>query len=134
MEFKGGKLHQLITDQIQNSNKIFANRYQGTLGVWYFIVDSTIHFENVLSLILFLLIIFNEFDMIDLSFPIVALSVNIVLMSIRNLVFEMRQRAVTQKINNKVIECLWIVRNSARYVPISWAECKAGHIIMVKSG
>ena len=90
MEFKGGKLHQLITDQIQNSNKIFANRYQGTLGVWYFIVDSTIHFENVLSLILFLLIIFNEFDMIDLSFPIVALSVNIVLMCIRNFVFEMR--------------------------------------------
>jgi hypothetical protein len=90
MEFKGGKLHQLITDQIQNSNKIFANRYQGSLGVWYFIVDSTIHFENVLSLILFLLITFNEFDMIDLSFPIVALSVNIVLMSIRNLVFEMR--------------------------------------------
>ena len=90
MEFKGGKLHQLVTDQIQNSNKIFANRYQGTLGVWYFIVDSTIHFENVLSLTLFLLIIFNEFDMIDLSFPIVALSVNIVLMSIRNLVFEMR--------------------------------------------
>ena len=95
MEFKGGKLHQLITDQIQNSNKIFANRYQGSLGVWYFIVDSTIHFENVLSLILFLLITFNEFDMIDLSFPIVALSVNIVLMSIRNTVFEMRQRAVT---------------------------------------
>jgi len=27
MEFKSGKRHQLITDQIVNSNKIYANRY-----------------------------------------------------------------------------------------------------------
>ena len=27
MEFKGGKLHQMISDQYNNSNKIFANRY-----------------------------------------------------------------------------------------------------------
>lgn len=27
MEFKGGKRHQLITDQFYNSNKIYANRY-----------------------------------------------------------------------------------------------------------
>ena len=27
MEFKGGKLHQIISDQVKTSNKIFANRY-----------------------------------------------------------------------------------------------------------
>ena len=27
MEFKGGKLHQLISDQIVNSNEIYSNRY-----------------------------------------------------------------------------------------------------------
>lgn len=27
MEFKGGKLHQIISDQVKNSNKIYANRY-----------------------------------------------------------------------------------------------------------
>jgi len=27
MEFKGGKVHQLISDQPKNNNKIFANRY-----------------------------------------------------------------------------------------------------------
>ena len=66
MEFKGGKLHQLITDQITNSNMIFANRYQGLLGVWYFIIDSSFHFENVLSLLLFVIIQINEFDMISI--------------------------------------------------------------------
>jgi magnesium-transporting ATPase (P-type) len=72
--------------------------------------------------------------MIDNGFPIVALSVNVALMSIRNVVFEMRQRAVTQKINDKVIECLWITRNIARYIPITWSECKPGHIVKIKSG
>lgn len=134
MEFKGGKLHQLITDQIVNSNMIFANRYQGVLGLWYFFIDSSLHFENVLSFVLFMLIKFNEFDMIDITFPIVALSVNVFLMSIRNIVFEMRQRAVTDKINNKIIENLWISRKFKRYVPITWAECKPGNIIRVKSG
>ena len=27
MEFKGGKLHQMISDTVKNSNKIYANRY-----------------------------------------------------------------------------------------------------------
>ena len=27
MEFKGGKLHQTISDQAKTSNKMFANRY-----------------------------------------------------------------------------------------------------------
>ena len=63
-----------------------------------------------------------------------ALSVNIALMSIRNIVFEMRQRAVTVKINSKIIENLYISRTFKRYVPITWAECKPGNIIRVKSG
>ena len=57
MELKGGKLHQLISDQIVNSNKIYANRYQGGYGLWYFLIDSTFHFENVLAMLLFFLIL-----------------------------------------------------------------------------
>ena len=72
--------------------------------------------------------------MIDNSYPIVAVSVNVALMSIRNIVFEMRQRAVTSKINEKLIECLMINRNNARYVPITWSECKPGHIVKIKNG
>ena len=134
MEFKGGKLHQLITDQIVNSNRIFANRYQGFLGVWYFIIDCTIHFENVLSMLLFVLIQVNEFEMIDSSYPIVALTINVFLMSIRNVVFEMRQRTVTNNINNKNCELLWITRKFKKYVPGNWAECKPGNIIQIRAG
>ena len=59
MEFKGGKLHQMISDQVRNSNKIYANRYQGGFGVWYFIIDTTFHFENILAVILFFLILYS---------------------------------------------------------------------------
>ena len=59
MEFKGGKLHQMISDQGRNSNKIYANRYQGGFGVWYFIIDTTFHFENILAVILFFLILYS---------------------------------------------------------------------------
>jgi magnesium-transporting ATPase (P-type) len=63
-----------------------------------------------------------------------ALIVNIFLMIVRNIVFEMRQRAVTLKINKKIVENLWISRKFKKYVPIFWAECKPGHIIRVTSG
>jgi len=60
MEFKGGKRHQLITDQIVNTNKIYANRYQGLIGVWYFTIDCVYHFENLLALLLFAIILYSE--------------------------------------------------------------------------
>lgn len=60
MEFKGGKLHQVITDQVTNSNKIYANRYQGVVGIWYFLIDSTFHMENVLAIVLFFLILYSQ--------------------------------------------------------------------------
>lgn len=88
----------------------------------------------MLSLLLLTIIKINEFDMISIAFPIMALSVNITLMGIRNIVFEMRQRAVTHKINNKIIENLWVSRTFKKYVPITWAECKPGAIIRVKNG
>lgn len=60
MAFKGGKLIQLITDSPVNNNKIYANRYQGAIGIWYFIIDSVIHFENLLALILLVMIYYSE--------------------------------------------------------------------------
>lgn len=91
MEFKGGKRHQLITDQIINNNKIYANRYQGVLGVWYFIIDCVYHFENTLAVLLFILIFFSDkFNQISIVFPVVTLTVNIGLMAIRNITFELR--------------------------------------------
>jgi magnesium-transporting ATPase (P-type) len=113
---------------------IFANRYQGFLGLWYFIIDSTLHFENCLSVILLLIILNDEFDMLDVSFPLIAFSINVFLMSIRNVVFELRQRNVTDKINNKVVDFLFITRKFKRFVPIHWGECLPGYIIRVKSG
>mgnify|MGYP000854435329 CR=1 FL=1 len=135
MEFKGGKLHQLISDQVTNSNKIYANRYQGGFGAWYFIIDSTFHFENVLAIVLFFLILNSqEYNQIEISFPVVALSVNVALMCMRNLTLELRQRKVTNKINNKQIEYLMITRKIKRFIPIYWADVKPGYILRVKSG
>jgi magnesium-transporting ATPase (P-type) len=76
----------------------------------------------------------NSPGMIDISFPVMALSVNIILMMIRNFVFEIRQRKVTRKINSKVIQMLYITRKFKKFVPTTWAECKPGHIIKVKNG
>jgi magnesium-transporting ATPase (P-type) len=135
MEFKGGKLHQMISDQVRNSNKIYANRYQGGFGVWYFIIDTTFHFENILAVILFFLILYSqEYNQIQISFPIVALSVNFGLMCMRNLTLEHRQRKVTNKINNTPIEYLMITRRVKRFLPITWADAKPGYILRIKSG
>ena len=91
MEFKGGKIHQIISDQVKNTNKIYANRYQGGFGLWYFLIDTVIHFENVLSIVLFVLIIYSqEYNQVAVSYPILALSVNFGLMIIKNLSLEMR--------------------------------------------
>ena len=135
IEFKGGKLHQMITDQPNNNNKIYANRYQGAIGVWYFIIDSTFHFENILAILLLVMILYSyEYNQVPYSFAIVALLVNVSLMCIRNLTFEFRQRKVTNKINNKTIEFLMITRKMKRFVPISWADVKPGYILRVTSG
>jgi len=47
----------MISDQVKNQNKLYANRYQGAFGIWYFIIDTVFHFENVLAVILFFLIL-----------------------------------------------------------------------------
>ena len=61
MEIRGGKLHQLLTDQEVNNNRIFANRYagRGIIGFWYFVIDCTYHFENFLLFFLILLIFYG---------------------------------------------------------------------------
>ena len=70
--------------------------------MWYFLIDTTVHFENILAIVLFFLILYSqEYNQIEISFPIVALSVNVTLMTMRNLTLELRQRKVTNKINNK---------------------------------
>jgi hypothetical protein len=81
----------MISDQVKNQNKLYANRYQGAFGIWYFIIDTVFHFENVLAVILFFLILnSSEYNQIEISFPIVALSVNVALMCIKNLTLELR--------------------------------------------
>lgn len=128
-------MHQLITDQPNNSNKIFANRYQGLIGVWYFIIDSTFHFENILAIILLCMILYSqEYNQVNYSFAIVALLVNVGLMCVRNITFELRQRKVTNKINNRTIEFLMITRKIKRFIPINWADVKPGYILRLTSG
>jgi len=55
-------------------------------------------------------------------------------MCIRNITFEMRQRKVTNKINNKLIEYLMITRKVKKFVALTWSEVKPGHIIRITSG
>jgi len=52
----------------------------------------------------------------------------------RNLTLELRQRKVTNKINNKQIEYLMITRKVKRFLPITWADVKPGYILRIKSG
>lgn len=120
---------------MKNTNKIYANRYQGGFGIWYFVLDTTFHFENILAIILFFLILNSqEYNQIEVSFPIVALTVNFALMLTRNLTLEHRQRKVTNKINNKQIDYLMITRKVKRFMPITWADVKPGYILRIKSG
>lgn len=119
IEFKGGKVHQMITDQITNSNEIYAHRYVGMLGLWYFFIDTAIHFENFLAIILIVTYIqMSEASGISTVLPIIALFVNLALMFIRNLSFELRQRKVTNKINKKCVEYLMITRATKRFLQI----------------
>ena len=100
MEFKQGKLHQIITDQEINTNKIFANRYfeRGLMGFWYFLLDCIYHFENFMLAFLIAIIRYGQKtsetasaeQSIPMFFPVVALGVNFGLMAIRNIIFEGR--------------------------------------------
>jgi magnesium-transporting ATPase (P-type) len=71
---------------------------------------------------------------IHISFPIVALSINIALMFFKNLTLELRQRGVSNKINKKMLDYMLITRKVKRFLPIYWADVKVGHIIRIKSG
>jgi len=57
----------------------------------------------------------NLYNQINISFPIVAFSVNVSLMAIRNITFEMRQRKITNKINNQLLEYLMITIKFKRF-------------------
>ena len=124
MEFKGGRLNSLMSDheEMQITNKIYANRYQGYIqGTWYFLIDSVMHFENVLALMLLTFILISEeYNQIDITFPITAVTINVCLMALKNLTLEFRQRRVSNFINTKQIEWLMITRRVKRWIPISW--------------
>jgi len=93
------------------------------------------HFENFLAILLLAMIRMSaEYNQVDQQFAIVALLVNVVLMCVRNLTFEMRQRKVTNKINHKVIEFLMITRKVKKFIPITWSDVKPGHILRINSG
>lgn len=144
MEFRGGKLHSIITDQDVNTNRIFANRYsgKGVIGFWYFAIDCTYHFENFLLVMLIICILYVQSvsltasyqQSVQLYFPISSLVVNFLLMAVRNIIFEHRQNRITNKINNKYIEYLFVARTSAYYMPIAWEKVKPGYVIKIKRG
>jgi hypothetical protein len=47
-------------------------------------------------------------------------------MGLRNVLFELRQRQVNMKINNKRVEQLFITRKFKKFIPITWAEVYPG--------
>lgn len=141
---RGGKCHQLITDQEHNSNRIFANRYygRGWVGAWYLLIDCVYHFENLLIGIVIAIVTYgrslsttssSELS-IPLYFPLSAFLINVFLMATRNIIFEMRQLKVTQKVNRKTIEYMNVTRTSAKFVPITWEKIRPGHIIRILRG
>lgn len=138
MGFKGGRLDSLMSDHVEslNTNKIFANRYQGLLyGCWYFMIDSVMHFENILAvLLLTFILVSSEYNHVEISFPITAMGINVSLMAFKNLTLELRQRRVSQIINSKQVEWLMITRRVTRWIPITWADIKIGHILKIKNG
>jgi magnesium-transporting ATPase (P-type) len=56
------------------------------------------------------------------------------MMGIRNFIFEKRQKKITTKINNKIIEFLYISRSTSMFVPITWEKVKPGYIIKIRRG
>jgi magnesium-transporting ATPase (P-type) len=144
MEMRGGKCHQIITDQEDNSNRIFANRYYGRswVGIWYFLIDCVYHFENILIVVVIAMVLYGRSISttsssqlsIPLYFPLAAFLINVCLMATRNIIFEMRQLKVTQKVNGKTIEYLNVTRTSSKFVPITWEKIRPGHIIRILRG
>ena len=104
------------------------------MGFWYFLLDSIYHFENFMLLYLILMIQYGRStsdtastdQSIPMSFPWIALSFNVMLMSIRNILFESRQVKVTQKINNKLVNTLFAGRNRSKFVQMTWDKIKPG--------
>jgi magnesium-transporting ATPase (P-type) len=63
---------------------------------------------------------------IPMQFPLVALMVNVILMSIRNIIFENRQVKVSRRINNKLVNALFVSRSRCRFIPMTWEKIKPG--------
>lgn len=102
---------------------IYASRYRGFLGVWYFVVDCLYHFENFLAILLFFTIFYSDDpDQLGISYPIISISVNVLLTALRNTTFELRQRRVSNSINNKLVEVLLITLKIKRFIPVTWSE------------
>ena len=58
MEFKGGRLSQLISDQVTNTNVVSICRYQGFLGAVHFLIDCTACLDNMINLLLLVLLVY----------------------------------------------------------------------------
>jgi hypothetical protein len=87
------------------------------IGIWYFFIDTANHFENFLAVVLITMYVWRgNSSGISFFLPFIALSVNLGLMCIRNLTFEIRQRKVTNKINKKTVEYLMITRVTKRFL------------------
>mmetsp|Transcript_1509 Transcript_1509/g.2021 ORF Transcript_1509/g.2021 Transcript_1509/m.2021 type:complete len:184 (-) Transcript_1509:6144-6695(-) len=134
MEFKDGKLQQLITDQHHNSNMIYANFYHGPLGILRFVRDTFLYFENFLLVVLAALCFFGEqYTVISYSYPITALIINVLLAAAKMLFFEERQWTLTERISRKRADYLHITNKSKKFVATSWGDLKPGYIIRVKN-
>lgn len=139
MEFKNGRLHQLISDQPQNHNRVYANRYNGLIGCWYILVDTFAHIENLVAvaMIIVFLVMQPYYPSHKENLPfvsIVVLVINVVLATISNVYVEIGQRRVNEKINNRTVDYLMITRKVKRFLPIMWGEVKPGFIIRIKQG
>lgn len=105
-------------------------------------IDCLNYFENFLIICLICLIEYHKTvsttsasaNSIQSYYAISALLINIGLMSIRNIIFEQRQNKITKKINNKLIQYLYVSQKRALFLPITWEKIKPGYIIKVLKG
>lgn len=135
MEFKGGKLSQLISDQLTNTNVVSICRYQGFLGAVHFIVDCTACLDNMINLLLLVLLIYSlDQSLLDIWFPIGAFIVNFILRSMLCVQCENRKRKIQDKINYQKVEYLLISKKHKRFLNINQSQIKPGHILKIKKG
>jgi len=134
MEFRGGKLHDIIP-KVASTNKIVVADYSGIIGLIKFFNDTLFSVENFLSVAIFFLIYYSqEFCQITTNFAIGSLTFNLLLKIGINLAIDKERSKVENLINNRKVEYLHFSRKTRKYKSTEIHHLKPGQIIKISNG